>query len=86
MAFSMAWQKRSCQQGQRAGGSALAGLAGFRQELYRCLWRCPDALFELADAVLTAGWAGSLPYLSLEPAFPPRARHGLPGACRGADR
>ena len=57
MAFSMAWQKRSCQQGQPAGGSALAELAGFRQELYRCLWRCPDALFELADAVLTAGRA-----------------------------
>ena len=57
------------------GGDPLAGLAGFRRELYRCLWRRPDALFELADAVLTSGRAGSLPYLSLEPAF--RRGHGM---------
>jgi hypothetical protein len=75
VAFSMAWQKQSCQQGQPAGGSALAELAGFRQALHRCLWRCPDALFELADAVLTAGPARSLPYLSLEPSF--RRGHGM---------
>jgi hypothetical protein len=75
VAFSMAWQKQSCQQGQPAGGSALAELAGFRQELHRCLRRCPDALFELADAVLTAGPARSLPYLSLEPSF--RRGHGM---------
>ena len=71
MAFSMGWQKQSC---QPAGGNALAELAGFRQEMRRCLWRRPDALFELADAVLTAGPAVSLPYLSLEPAF--RRGHG----------
>jgi hypothetical protein len=29
-------------------------LARFRRELYWCLWRRPDALFEVADAVLTA--------------------------------
>ena len=49
-----------------AGGRECAGRAGgFRQEMFWCLWRCPDALFELADAVLTAGQAVPLPYLSL---------------------
>jgi hypothetical protein len=70
--FSMAWQQQSCQQ---AGGNALGELAAFRQQMFWCLWRRPDALFELADAVLTAGRAGSLPYLSLEPAF--RRGHGM---------
>ena len=65
VASSMALQEQSC---QRAGGDALAELARFRREAYWCLWRRPDALFELSDAVLTAGQAGSLPYLSLEPA------------------
>jgi hypothetical protein len=51
-------------------GDALGRLAWFRQEWHWCLWRCGDALFELADAVLTApGLVASLPYLSLEPAF-----------------
>jgi len=68
----MALQEQSC---QRAGGDALAELARFRREAYWCLWRRPDALFELSDAVLTAGQAGSLPYLSLEPAF--RRGHGM---------
>ena len=59
-----------------AGGrNALADLAGFRREMRRCLWRRPDALFELADAVLTAGPVVSLPYLSLEPVF--RRGHGM---------
>lgn len=54
----------------------MAGLARFRQEMYRCLWRRPDALCELADAVLTApGPVASLPYLSLEPVF--RRGHGM---------
>ena len=35
----------------------------------------PGRLFELTDAVLTAGHAGSLPYLSLEPSF--RRGHGM---------
>lgn len=39
----------SVQDGDRAGSS---GLAGFRGELYRCLPRRADALFELCDAVL----------------------------------
>ncbi len=72
MAFSMGWQQPSC---QLAGGNALADLAGFRREMRRCLWRRPDALFELADAVLTAGPVVSLPYLSLEPVF--RRGHGM---------
>ena len=68
---------------QRAGsGDGLGELAGFRQRLYRCLWRCPDALFELAEAVLTAGHGGSLPYLSLEPGF--RRGHGM--ICQGLAR
>ena len=41
-------------------------LCGFRQEFYRCLSRRPDALFELADAVLCArGPVRSLVELSL---------------------
>src|SRR6266567_3972707 len=60
--FSMACRQRSC---QAAGGDALDELAGFRRDLYRCLWRRADALFETMDAVLTAGLVPSLPYLSL---------------------
>jgi hypothetical protein len=56
-------------------GGALARLARFRQELRWCLWRRGDALSDLADAVLTAPHAGSLPYLSLEPVF--RRGHGM---------
>jgi hypothetical protein len=73
VASSMASWGESCQQ---AGGESLERLARFRRELYWCLWRCPDALFELADAVLTApGPVASLPYLSLESAF--RRGHGM---------
>jgi hypothetical protein len=73
VASSMASWGESC---RHAGGEWLERLARFRRELYWCLWRCPDALFELADAVLTApGPVASLPYLSLEPAF--RRGHGM---------
>ena len=45
-------------------------LAGFRRELYRCLTRRADALFELADAVLcAAGRVTDLARLSLVPEF-----------------
>ena len=51
VAFSMAWT------GTRAGAGddrdqARGQLAGFRRELYWCLGRRRDALFETADAVL----------------------------------
>jgi hypothetical protein len=50
-------------------------LIGFRADLYRCLRKRADALFELADAVLTApGRVHSLVELSLEKAF--RRGHG----------
>jgi hypothetical protein len=50
-------------------------LIGFRADLYGCLRRRADALFELADAVLTApGPVHSLVELSLEKAF--RRGHG----------
>ncbi len=67
MAFSMAWA------GVRAGGGdgsdqARAGLAGFRRELYQCLGRRRDALFEIADAVLCRqDRVHMLAELSLEP-------------------
>jgi len=62
--------------GQSCPGDALEGLTWFRRELHECLWRRPDSLFELADAVLAApGPVASLPYLSLEPAF--RRGHGM---------
>src|ERR1035441_599270 len=73
VSFSMPWQEQSC---QKAGGDGLARLVRFRQEMLWCLWRRPDALFELADSVLTAaGPVVSLPYLSLEPGF--RRGHGM---------
>lgn len=61
---------------QRAGEISVAGLAQFRQAMFWCLHRRGDALFELAEAVLTApGLVPSLPYLSLEPGF--RRGHGM---------
>ena len=75
MFSSMAGQGQACQEGLPGAGEALAGLARFRREFYGCLWRRPDALSELADAVLTAPAAGTLPYLSLEPGF--RRGHGM---------
>src|SRR3954471_8598777 len=44
-----------------------AGLQRFRGELYRCLGRRRDALFELVDALLAAEAMPSLPHLSLLP-------------------
>ena len=67
MAFSMAWPEDAVQGGpdeERARGM----LAGFRGELYRCLAKRPDALFELADAVLCKqDRVHMLAELSLEP-------------------
>src|SRR5512132_1383576 len=61
------------QQGRRAErgpADGLGDLAAFRQRWYGCLGRRADALFELTDALLCApGPVGSLPQLSLEPAF-----------------
>ena len=51
MAFSMSWLDVAVQRGP--GGDQAGGLlAAFRGEVYRCLTRRADALFELADAVL----------------------------------
>src|SRR5215208_6240508 len=42
-------------------------LHSFRRSLYECLYRRGDALFELADAILTADGAGPSPaHLSLQ--------------------
>ena len=67
MVSSMACEGRGLEAGE--------ALVRFRQELSACLWLRGDALFELMDAVTGAGRAGSLPYLSLEPAF--RRGHGM---------
>jgi len=45
----------------------LPTLRAFRADLYTCFERRADALFELMDAVLTAGPVPSPAYLSLEP-------------------
>ncbi len=82
MYISVARGGRSGQEGLPGAGEALAGLARFRREFYRCLWRRGGALCELADAVLTAPAAGTLPYLSLEPAF--RRGHGM--ICQALDK
>ena len=47
--------------------AALDELRAFRAELYACSTRRADALFELSDALLTAGSVPALPHLSLEP-------------------
>jgi len=48
----------------------LAALVEFRHELHGCFTRWGDALFELTDAVLCSPTpVGSVPSLSLEPAF-----------------
>jgi DDE superfamily endonuclease len=72
VASSMAWQAGP---GQRAAGSALDQLKGFRRDAYRCGWRRADALFELGDALLTAPRVPSLPFLSEEPVM--RRGHGM---------
>ena len=48
--------------------AGLQQLQRFRGELYRCLGRRRDALFELVDALLAAEGMSSLPHLSLLPA------------------
>ena len=45
---------------------ALDALHTFREALYRCFDRRADALFELTDAILTAGVVPSPVHLSLE--------------------
>ena len=67
MAFSMAGRGAEVGSGDGAD-QALERLARFRGELYRCLGRRTDALFELADAVLCkADRVHMLAELSLEP-------------------
>ena len=46
--------------------NALDVLRTFRESLYRCFGRRADALFELTDAILTAGVVPSPVHLSLE--------------------
>jgi DDE superfamily endonuclease len=53
--------------GQSLITAGLGRLQGFRGELYRCLGRRRDALFELVDALLAAEAMPSLPHLSLLP-------------------
>ena len=48
--------------------AATATLQDFRADFYHCLERRADALFELADAILTAGPQPALAHLSLAPA------------------
>ncbi len=50
-------------------------LRDFRRQVYGCLRRRGDALFELGDALLSAGPVPSLPHLSCEPVF--RRSHGM---------
>ncbi|SRR6266571_4379487 len=69
----MAWHEAGVDGGagwgeSRADDQVRGRLAGFRRELYRCLGRRRDALFELADAVLCKqDRVHMLAELSLEP-------------------
>ena len=47
--------------------NATGALREFREAFYRCMQRRGDALFDLADAILTAGRFSSSPHLSLAP-------------------
>src|SRR5690242_8687369 len=72
VAFSMAWAEGGAEGGTSPGPAgrdqALSQLAGFRRELYQCLGRRADALWELADAVLCRQErVHMLAELSLEP-------------------
>jgi hypothetical protein len=51
----------------RDRGEPLDVVARFRAGLYRCCGRRRDALFDLVDALLTAGPPPSLVHLSLAP-------------------
>jgi hypothetical protein len=63
----MAWAEAQAGSGD-GRAQALGRLAGFRGELYRCLGKRADALFELADAVLCKqDRVHMLAELSLEP-------------------
>jgi DDE superfamily endonuclease len=58
-----------------AAAAVRQGLAVFRRDVYQCLTRRADALFELCDAVLCAsGPVMSLPELTLDPVY--RRGHG----------
>jgi hypothetical protein len=80
VAFRITWQRAEVEDRDRdsSGGGAvgaLGRLAAFRGELYQCLTRRADALFELADAVLCgASPVRVLALLSLEPEY--RRGHG----------
>jgi DDE superfamily endonuclease len=74
VAFSMAWRAGAVESGPGLGGGADQAdrarglLAGFREELYRCLTGRGDALMGLADAVLCGeGRVSDLAHLSLVP-------------------
>jgi hypothetical protein len=58
-----------------ANANAADVLREFRSQMYGCLRRRGDALFELGDALLSAGPVPSLPHLSCEPVF--RRSHGM---------
>src|SRR6266702_2014907 len=57
VAFSMAWAEGGAEGGTSPGAAggdqALGRLAGLRHELFQCLGRRADALWELAEAVLS---------------------------------
>src|SRR5215510_12858020 len=72
VAFSMAWAEGGLEGGTGPGPAgrdqALGRLAGFRRELYQCLGRRRDALFDVCDAVLCGQQrVDVLAELSLEP-------------------
>jgi hypothetical protein len=73
VAFSMSWLEHDVQ--EPGPGRDRRVLAAFRGELYRCLSKRADALFEMADAVLCkTGRVHMLAELSLEPEH--RRGHG----------
>ena len=55
--------------GRKMGGrtSAEENLRTFRRDFHGCMRRRANALFELADAILSASPVPSLPHLSLAP-------------------
>jgi hypothetical protein len=69
LAFQPCWQLKNAQSCRSVHDEHIMepsdALHAFRCSLYECLHRRGDALFELTDAILTAGSVPSPPHLSL---------------------
>ncbi|HEY7031046.1 MAG TPA: transposase, partial [Thermomicrobiales bacterium] len=66
--MAVAWRLMADSSSMSKPCPAATALRDFRDDFYACLDRRADALFELTDALVTAGPLPSLAYLSCAPA------------------